>query len=120
MEPKLSQLVEAYVQAINNDDAASFLALFADNAEVEDIGREFRGTDAIKAWSDREIFDVRVTLEVIECTNREDETVITAKVDGTFDRTGLPDPLILAHYIAVKGGKIVRLRCRLASEKASG
>jgi hypothetical protein len=35
----------------------------------------------------------------------------------TFDRTGLPDPLILAHYLAVKDGKIVRLRCRLADDK---
>ena len=74
---------------------------------------------AIKAWSDREIFDVQVTLEVIDAANRDGETVITAKVDGTFDRTSLPHPLILVHHIVSKDDKIVRLRCRLGSETAS-
>jgi hypothetical protein len=122
MKPKLPQLpkvVEAYVRAINNGDAASFIELFADDAEVEDIGRTFSGVTAITAWSDREIFGVQVTLEVIDCAANGDETVITSKVDGTFDRTGLPDPLIILHRIAVSGDKIVRLRCQLASEKSS-
>src|SRR5438034_6194047 len=119
MKPQLPRIVEAYVRATNNHDAPAFIALFADDAVVDDVGREFRGLDAIKAWSDREIFDVRVTLDVIDCTNRDGETVITAKVDGTFDRTGLPDPLILVHRIKVKDDKIVRLQCRLADEKKS-
>ena len=119
MKPQLPPIVEAYVRATNNHDASAFIALFADDAVVDDIGREFRGLDAIKAWSDREIFDVQVTLEVIDSANRDGETIITAKADGTFDRTGLPDPLILAHHIVVKGDKIAQLRCRLAGGKAS-
>src|SRR2546421_12665305 len=114
MKPQLPPIVEAYVRATNNHDASAFIALFADDAVVDDIGREFRGLDAIKAWSDREIFDVQVTLDVIGCTGRDGETVVTAKADGTFDRTGLPDPLILAHHVVIKDDKIVRLRCRLA------
>ena len=55
MKPPLSQPVEAYVRAINNHDAESFIALFADNAVVDDIGREFRGPAAIKAWSGRDV-----------------------------------------------------------------
>jgi len=119
MKPQLPRIVEAYVRATNNHDAPAFIALFADDAVVDDIGREFRGLDAIKAWSDREIFDVQVTLEVIDSANRDGETIITAKADGTFNRAGLPDPLILAHHIVVKGGKIAQLRCRLAGGKAS-
>src|SRR5438105_135619 len=117
MKPKLPRIVDAYVRAINDHDAAAFITLFADDAVVDDIGREFRGTAAIKAWSDREIFDVQDTLEVNDLAKRDSEAIITAKVDGTFDRTGLPDPLILVHYLAVKDDKIVRLRCRLADEK---
>ena len=86
---------------------------------MDDIGREFRGLDAIKAWSDREIFDAQVTLDVIDTAYQDGEIVVTAKADGTFDRTGLPDPLILAHHIVVKGDRIVRLRCRLAGENAT-
>jgi hypothetical protein len=113
----LPETVAAYVRAINNHDAAAFFALFADGAVVNDVGREFRGRAAIRAWSDREIFDVRVTLEVIAAAGRDGETVVTAKVDGTFDRTGLPDPLILEHHIRVEGDQIVALTCRLAGEK---
>jgi hypothetical protein len=117
MKPQLPQLVDAYIRATNSHDAASFIRLFADDAVVDDVGREFRGLAEIKAWSDREIFDVRVSLEAIDFANRDGEAIITAKVDGTFDRTGLPDPLILVHYLAIKNDKIVRLRCRLVSEK---
>jgi hypothetical protein len=113
MKSQLPTLIESYVRATNGHDAASFTGHFANNAVVQDTDREFRGTDAIKAWSDREIFDVRVTLEVIDFANRDGEAIVTAKVDGRFDRTGLPDPLILVHYFAVKDDKIVRLRIAL-------
>ena len=117
MKPQLPPTIEKYVRAINSHDAASFVSLFADNAVVQDIGREFKGTPAIKAWSDREIFDVQVTLDAIEFATRDGEAIITAKVDGTFDRTGLPDPLFIAHHFAIEDDKIVRLRCQLADEK---
>src|SRR5438132_2828665 len=90
MKPQLPQIVEAYVRATNNHDAPAFIALFADDAVVDDIGREFRGLDAIKAWSDREIFDAQVTLDIIDTAYQDGEIVVTAKADGTFDRTGLP------------------------------
>ena len=117
MTTHLPQTVAAYIRAINNHDAVAFIALFADGAVVNDVGREFRGPAAIRAWSDREIFDARVTLEVIDVADRDGETVVAAKVDGNFDRTGLPDPLILNHHITVEGDKIVGLTCRLAGEK---
>jgi hypothetical protein len=117
MTTLLPQTVAAYIRAINDHDAAAFIALFPDRAAVNDVGREFRGLAAIKAWSDREIFEAQVTLEVVDVADRNGETVVTAKVDGTFDRTGLPDPLLLSHHITVEGDKIVGLTCRLAGEK---
>ncbi len=45
------------------------------------------------------------------------ETILTTKVDGNFDRTGLPDPVMINHHFTVEGGKIVSLTCRLAGEK---
>jgi hypothetical protein len=116
MTTQLPQTIAAYVQTINDHDAAAFIALFDDDAVVNDVGRQFRGRAAIKAWSDREIMDARVTLEVLDVADRDGETVITSKVDGNFDRTGLPDPLILEHDLTVQSDKIVRLKCRLAGE----
>src|SRR5262249_10649096 len=102
------------VRSINDHEPAAFIALFANDAVVNDVGREFRGLDAIKKWSSREIFDEQVTLEVIDTIERDGQTVLTTKVDGNFDRTGLPDPVIINHHITNKDGNIIRLTCRLA------
>jgi hypothetical protein len=114
---QLPPIAEAYVRSINDHDPTAFNALFTEGAIVNDAGREFRGRAAIKAWSDREIFDAKVTLEVLDAADRHGETDVTTKVDGNFDRTGLPDPVIINHHINVEGGKIVGLMCRLAGEK---
>jgi hypothetical protein len=110
----LPETAATYIRATNNHDAAAFIACFTKNAVVNDAGRVFRGIEAIKAWSDHEIMDAQVTLEVLDVADRDGETVVTTKVDGNFDRTGLPDPLIIDHHITVEGDKIVGLTCRLA------
>jgi hypothetical protein len=56
----------------------------------------------------------QVTIKVIDVADRDGETVVTTKVDGNFDKTGLPDPVIIKHHIAADGGKIVGSTCRLA------
>ena len=112
-----SPIAEAYVRSINDHHPAAFRALFADGAVVNDAGREFRGSAAIEAWSDREIFDAQVTLEVLSSIEQDGETVVTTKVDGNFDRTGLPDPVVIDHHLTVDGDKIVALTCRLADNK---
>jgi hypothetical protein len=111
---QLPPTAQAYVRSINDHDPAAFIALFADIAVVNDIGRDFHGHAAIKAWSDREIFDANVTLEVLDVADHDGETVATTKVDGNFDRTGLPDPVVINHHVTVEGDKIVGLTCRLA------
>ena len=114
MATTLPASAAAYIQATNNHDAGAFIALFADSAVVNDNGREFRGLEAIKAWSAREIIAAEVTLEVLDAVVRGGEVVITTKVDGNFDRTGLPDPVIINHQITVEGDRISGLTCRLA------
>ena len=116
MTMTIPQTAAAYLRATNNRESAAFIDLFADGAVVNDAGREFRGIPAIKDWSDREIFDAQVMLEVLNVTDRDGETVLTTKVDGNFDRVGLPDPVIINHHITVEDGQIVRLTCRLAVE----
>src|SRR5262245_39212266 len=116
MTTPLPPTASAYVRSINHHDAAGFIGLFADRAVVNDAGREVRGTAAIKDWSDREIFAAHVTLDVLAVADQDGETVLTTRVDGNFDRTGLPDPLIINHHIAAEDGKIVGLTCRLVGE----
>ena len=111
---KIDPTAALYVDSINTHDVATFQRLFADAAVVDDAGRELRGIAAIKDWSDREIFGVQVTLEVVKVQQQDDQTVLTTKVDGNFDRTGLPNPVIINHDLQIDAGKISKLTCRLA------
>ncbi|QDU26488.1 SnoaL-like domain protein [Anatilimnocola aggregata] len=115
MTIQLPPLAAAYVQATNQQDAAAFLRLFDDNAVVNDAGREFRGREAIKEWSESDIFAANVTLEVTAAKEEPQETVVTTKVDGTFDKTGLPDPLFIDQHLQFRDGKIAALACRLVT-----
>lgn len=116
-EMNLPQPVANFLRAINGHDPGAFLSCFTQDAVVTDGAREFRGVAAIKEWSDREIFSVNVTLDVMDVTNRDGQTVLTVKPDGAFDRTGLPDPLLLSNHFTLKGGKIATFASQLAGDK---
>jgi NAD(P)-dependent dehydrogenase (short-subunit alcohol dehydrogenase family)/ketosteroid isomerase-like protein len=120
MNAALDQLhptVAAYLEATNHRDPAAFLGCFDEDAVVNDVGRVLRGRDAIRAWSDREIFAPRVELEVLAVSVQGDETFVTTRVEGDFDRTGLPDPVVVEHRFVLESDRISRLTCRLARER---
>ena len=37
------------------------------------------------------------------------EVIVHAVTDGEYDKTGLPDPLVLTYYFTVRDDRIVRL-----------
>jgi len=113
----LHPTIAGYLTATNRHDPAAFLGCFAEGAVVDDAGRVWCGIDAIRGWSEREIFTPNVQLEVIAVVVLRDETVLTTRVEGDFDRTGLPDPVVIEHRIALAGDKISSLTCRLARER---
>ena len=114
---KLPKPVETYIRAINAGDVEAFESGFAHDAVVNDAGREIRGIAAIREWAAHEIFAANVTLEVMDAAERDGQTIVTVKIDGTFDRTGLPDPLVMDHCFTIAGGKIAALTCRLTEEE---
>ncbi len=114
MSVALNSIADGYVASVNRGDADGFVALFADDAVVDDGGREFRGVDAIRKWSASDIFAVNVSLEVLDESQVDGELVLKTRVDGDFDWTGLPDPVVIVHRLAVESGRVKRLTCRLA------
>jgi hypothetical protein len=46
-------------------------------------------------------------------SNTKSRPILTVKVDGTFDRTNPPDPLIMEHLITLTDDRISSLCCRL-------
>jgi hypothetical protein len=51
----------------------------------------------------------KVTLEVTEVVDHHDETIVRGRYDGEYDKTNIPDELILTNYFTVRDGKIVSL-----------
>ncbi len=98
------------LSAVNAGAADLFRASFADDALVVDVNRELRGADAITAWAAADIFDAHVHFDVLDVSERQGRTIVRVKIDGTFDRTGLPDPLVMNHEFTVAKGKIAELR----------
>jgi hypothetical protein len=105
----LHGVVAEHVAAVNAHDHATIVHTFAPDAFVNDAHREFWGAGAIGRWVANEIVGDRITLEVTEVIEHYGETVVRGRYDGDFDKTKLPDGLILTNYFTVRDGKIVSL-----------
>jgi hypothetical protein len=105
----LPKPVSAYIAATNAFDIEAIMATFAVDALVNDHRDEFAGHAAIRDWAQHEIVDARVTMQVTDATCRGNAVAVTAAMDGNFDKTGLPDPLLLAFYFSVSGERIDQL-----------
>ena len=82
MTTDLPAPVRAVIDAANAGDTAAFLACFPADGVVDDWGREFRGPDAIRGWSDAEFIGVKVGLRVTRVTIDDLDVVVTAQVGG--------------------------------------
>jgi hypothetical protein len=48
-------------------------------------------------------------MEVVSAVDHYGDLIVTAKLDGNYDKSGLPDPLILTFYFTLRGNKITKL-----------
>ena len=70
-------------------------------------GQEYHGIEAIRKWSDEKLIGADVTFVITDIKSSGDQTVVTAEVDGDFDKTGLPDPFVMAlHFVTVSPLKV--------------
>jgi hypothetical protein len=105
----LPPVVAAYVEATNSFDLQRLLAIFADDALVNDQLRDYWGKAAIRDWAERDIIGERLTMDVTEVIEHYGNFIVIANVDGNYDKRGLPDPLVLAFYLTPGDGQIVQL-----------
>ena len=104
--PELPEPVARLIAAANANDTEAFLAAMTPDGVVDDWGREFRGPDAVRGWSDAEFIGVAVTLDVTEVAERDGETVVAAQVGGD----GFTGP---SHFsFAVDGDRVGRMTIR--------
>src|ERR1700730_12369098 len=112
LAPKAAALpppVAAFVRAVNAFDLEGVTEAFAVDALVNDQLREFWGSSSIRDWAAREIIDDKLTLSVVDAVENHANWIVTAHVDGTFDKRGLPDPLALTFYFSADREKIFQL-----------
>lgn len=117
----LPQPVLDHLAACRRHDIAAFIATLAPDALVNDARREFLGHAAIRAWAEKEIFGAKVTKDVETAFEQNGGYIVRCRVDGEFDKTNLPDPLILTYYFDLDrtSGLIGRLVILLNSANAA-
>jgi hypothetical protein len=106
---ELTGVVAEHINAVNAQDTDAIMATFADDAYVNDARREFAGADAIRRWAEREMTGDKVSIQVREVLDHYGDTIVRGAYDGTYDKTNLPDELVLTNYFSVRDGKIVSL-----------
>jgi hypothetical protein len=75
------QIVRRYFELAPSQDTETYFALFADDALVEDEGKEYAGIDAIRAWR-TEVPLVEYTITDIEPA--DEGLVVTCTITGDF------------------------------------
>ena len=105
----LTGVLAEHVRAVNAFDTDAVVATFSEDAYINDARREICGLDAIRAFIDKEIVGDHVTMGVTEVVEHCGDTIVRAAYDGDFDKTNLPDPVILTNYLSVRNDKIVAM-----------
>ena len=105
----LAPVLAEHVASVNAFDEDAIVATFADDALVNDAHREFWGREAIRRWVSGELVGDRVTVAVTEVLDHHGDTIVRGRYDGDYDKTNLPDELILTNYFTIRDGKIVTL-----------
>jgi ketosteroid isomerase-like protein len=106
---KLPTVIQSFIKATNDHDSDAFINTFADDALVNDVARNFWGKDSIKQWADKEIIDVKVTVGADKIVEHYGDFIITALIDGNYDKSKVPDPLYLDYFFTVNENQIVKL-----------
>ena len=106
---QLQGVIADHIAAVNAFDADAIVATFAEDALVNDNHHEFWGADRIRAWVTAELVDDQVTIAPVEAFEHHGMTIVRGRYDGTYDKAGLPDELILTNYFTVENDTIVSL-----------
>ena len=109
MSNQLPAVIADHIHAVNAFDVDRVVATFADDALVNDNLREFWGVESIRKWVANEIVGDRVTMDVTEVIRHRGMTVVRARYDGDYDKTNLPDELIMSSYFSLRNDAIISL-----------
>jgi hypothetical protein len=109
MSTELPAIIAEHIAAVNAFDTDRIVATFAPDAYVNDNRREIWGTGAIRAFMAKEFVGDHVTMDVRDVIDHYGDIIVRARYDGTYDKTNLPDDLVMTSYFSIRDGKIASL-----------
>jgi len=77
-------LLADYIISQNTQDSEAFTRLFADDATVQDEGKNYTGKSAIKNWIEIANEKYQTTVKPVACSVNGEETVLTLMMSGNF------------------------------------
>jgi hypothetical protein len=105
MSMNLLPIIQGYMDASDAHDVKSILACFSDDAVVRDENATHRGKIDIERWIMTTIEKYNFQFKPLSSQERDNETVVTVEVSGTFPGS----PICLDYHFAIAGDKITRL-----------
>ena len=81
-QENLPAAVRRVLTAVDDLDADAFVAAFAADGFVDDWGRQFRGPEQLRSWSDGEFIGKRVTFTSTEVSTPGNPVTIATQVGG--------------------------------------
>lgn len=103
---ELPIILKNLLQAQENFDSISYSECFSDDAQVFDEGKTHKGKEEIKDWNEKTNEEYKTKLEAMDVINKDNMTVLTTKVSGTFDGS----PIVLKYNFEIENEKISSLK----------
>jgi hypothetical protein len=105
MEDEMHPTLERYFTATNSHDAEGMTADLADDAVVNDDGREYRGVPAIREWTKEILRKYRPQVEPTKVAHEAERFVVSVNTSGDFPGS----PIALTYRFKLDGEKISHL-----------
>ena len=109
MTTELTGVIAEHIAAVNAFDVDRIMATFAVDAYVNDNHREIWGPERIRQFFTREFVGDHVTMDVTEVVDHHGDVIVRARYDGTYDKTNLPEELIMSSYFSLRNDAIISL-----------
>jgi SnoaL-like domain len=101
----LHPAIQCYIEASNAHDVKSILTRFTDDGVVRDENEMHRGKIDIERWLVTTIEKYKFQFKPLGSQQRDNETVISIEVSGTFPGS----PISLDYHFAIANNKISSL-----------
>jgi hypothetical protein len=74
--------IQRFIDTTNLADSDAFVAVFTDDAYLEDWGRGFHGHDGARSWDASDNIGKRSHFELVDAEQHGDDWIVTVTVTG--------------------------------------